>query len=183
MGALSATLAFTAPAHAQAYEGRERYWDERSLYSVEVEPHFAFGAEDVYGATGVGGGARIGIPFAYGHLGRVPQNLAFDFGGDILHYDNCYYGSYCGANYLMVPAAVQWNIFVARRVSIFGEGGAFVYKGWFNNCQPGDSTCSAPSDFGVLPTFAFGVRVHLSPGVALLARLGYPTSTIGVSFM
>jgi hypothetical protein len=183
LGALTAVVGYSAPAGAQQYGERHDYYWDRDTYSVEVEPHFAFGAEDVYGATGVGGGLRLGIPFAYGHLGRVPQNLAFDFGGDVLHYDNCYYGTYCGANYVMLPAALQWNVFVARPVSLFLEGGAFFYKGWLTPCQANDSSCSAPSDVGVLPTFAFGARVHLSPDVALTARLGYPSSTLGLSFM
>jgi hypothetical protein len=106
------------------------------------------------------------------------------FGGDILHYDNCYYGSYCSANYLIAPVALQWNVFVARSVSLFAEGGAFVYKGWFDQCGPGDGPgCSAPSDFGLLPTLALGARFHLGHDVSLTARLGYPTTTIGVSFM
>jgi hypothetical protein len=63
------------------------------------------------------------------------------------------------------------------------EGGAFLYKGWFDRCAPGDVGCSPPSDFGLLPTIALGGRVHFSPDVALTLRLGYPTTTLGVSFM
>jgi hypothetical protein len=155
----------------------------RADYGLEVEPHFAFGADNVYGTSGFGGGVRLGIPLAVGHIGRAPQNIALTFGGDILHYDNCYYGSYCSANYLVLPAAVQWNVFVARPVSLFLEGGAFLYKGWFDGCEIGDSGCSAPSDFGLLPTFALGGRIHLGDDVALTLRLGYPTTTLGVSFL
>jgi hypothetical protein len=158
--------------------------DDASLYPIEIEPHFTFGPENVYGSAGFGGGLRVGIPLVAGHLGRVPDNLAISFGGDILHYDNCYYTGYCGANYLMVPVAAQWNIFVARRVSIFGEGGAFLYKGWFDGCRPGDGPgCTAPSDFGVLPTLAVGLRVHMGPAAAFTLRVGYPTTTLGVSFL
>jgi len=114
----------------------------------------------------------------------VPDNLAVSFGGDIVHYDNCYASDQCGANYLMFPIAAQWNIFVLRRLSIFFEGGAYVYKGFYGNCGPGDGPgCSPPSDFGLLPTLAVGARVHFSPGTALTARLGYPTTTIGFSFL
>ncbi len=119
-----------------------------------------------------------------GHLGYVPDNLALTLGGDILRYDNCYFGTYCGADYLLIPVAAQWNIFVARRVSIFGEGGAFLYEGWFTTCGPLDGPgCSAPSNFGVLPTFAVGLRIHVGRSTALTLRLGYPTSTLGLSFM
>jgi hypothetical protein len=156
---------------------------ESSVYPVEIEPHFTFGPENVFGTAGFGGGLRIGIPLIAGRLGRVPDNLAISFGADILHYDNCYFANDCGANYLMFPVAAQWNIFVARRVSIFLEGGAFLYKGWFDECGPGNNGCAAPSDFGVLPTVAVGGRVHISRFSALTLRVGYPTTTFGLSFL
>jgi hypothetical protein len=156
---------------------------EPTAYPWEIEPHLTFGPGNVYGNAGYGAGLRVGFPFAEGHLGRLPQNLAFNFGGDLIHYDNCYFGNYCGANYLLVPAAAQWNVAIARPVTLFLEAGVFLYKGWFSGCAPGDVGCSPPSDFGLLPTLAFGGRIHLSENVALTMRLGYPTTTLGVSFM
>jgi hypothetical protein len=154
------------------------------VYPLEIEPHMTFGSENLYGTSGFGAGLRLGVPLAYGHLGSVPQNLAISFGADVLHYDNCFFGSDCGANYLIVPVAAQWNIFVARQVSVFGEAGAYVYKGWFAGCGPGDGPdCSPPSDFGLLPTIALGGRFHVGTSVALTLRLGYPTTTLGVSFL
>jgi hypothetical protein len=152
---------------------------ERVVYPIEIEPHFSFGAEDVYGAAGFGGGLRVGIPFAHGHLGRIPDNVAISFGGDIVHYDDCYNGSNCNGNYLMFPVAAQWNIGFVRSFSFLLEGGAYVYKGWYDTCGAG---CSGPSDFGILPTIAAGGRVHLGDNVALLFRIGYPMSTVGISF-
>jgi hypothetical protein len=160
-----------------------RYPMMAASYGIEVEVHGAFGAENVYGATGLGAGVRLSIPLVAGMLGRtVSDNLAISFGGDILHYDNCYYADLCGADYLMFPVAAQWNLFFGRRVSIFGEAGAFVYKGFFDGCAAGDIGCGAPPDLGVLPTLAVGARVHFRH-VALVARLGYPTVTLGVSFL
>jgi hypothetical protein len=179
---LAATAAWSATARAdgEVTLGRVR---EPLVYPIEFEPHLTFGAENVYGATGFGAGARVGIPLAVGHIGRAPQNLALTFGGDVVHYDNCYFGPYCGANYLMVPVAAQWNVGVVRPLSLFVEGGAFLYKGWFQGCGPGAVGCSPPSDFGLLPTLALGGRVHVGPDVALTLRVGYPTTTLGVSFM
>jgi hypothetical protein len=176
-----AILAMPSLARADGEVTMERL-REPTAYPIEVEPHLTFGAENVYGNTGFGAGARLGVPLAIGHLGPISQNLALSLGGDVVHYDNCYYGPYCGANYLIVPAALQWNIGVARPLSVFVEGGAFVYKGWFDHCAPGDVGCSAPSDFGLLPTLALGGRVHLGQDVALTLRVGYPTTTFGVSF-
>jgi hypothetical protein len=34
-----------------------------------------------------------------------------------------------------------------------------------------------------LPTIAVGGRVHLHDNVALLFRVGYPMSTVGISFL
>jgi hypothetical protein len=152
---------------------------ERVYYPIEVEPHFSIGNEDVFGAVGYGGGVRLGVPLARGHLGRIPQNIAFSFGGDIVHYDDCYSGAGCSANYLMFPVAAQWNIGFARGFSLLLEGGGYVYKGWYDACGP---TCS-PSDLGVLPTFAVGGRVHVHDNVAFLFRVGYPMSTLGISFL
>ena len=183
-GGCAAVALVAAPSIAGAQPGETRLERvEPADYSVEIEPHFSFGAENVYGATGFGAGLRVGLPLAVGHIGRAPQNLALSFGGDVLHYDNCYFGGYCSANYLMVPVALQWNVFVARPVSLFLEGGAFLYKGWFDECGPGDAGCSAPPDFGLLPTLALGGRIHLGRDAALTLRLGYPTSTLGVSFL
>jgi hypothetical protein len=185
LGGLSLAGALVAiPARAQGELPAPPREDAR-LYPIEIEPHFSFGAENVYGATGFGAGLRVSVPVVAGYLGRgVPQNLAVSFGGDILNYQNCYYADDCGANYLMLPVAAQWNVFVARRVSLFGEAGAFVYKGFFNGCGPGDGPgCNAPSDFGVLPTLAVGARFHLADNVSFTARIGYPTMTLGVSFL
>ncbi len=177
-------VAATSPAaHAQERFIRVEPSDV-ARYPVEVEVHAAFGADNVYGTTGFGGGLRVSVPLVAGWLGRdVADNLAITFGGDVLNYGNCYYQGLCGANYLMLPVAAQWNIFFGRRLSIFGEAGAYVYKGFFDGCGPGENACGAPSDFGVLPTFALGLRVRVAPQVALLARLGYPTTTLGVSFL
>jgi hypothetical protein len=158
--------------------------ESTAVYPVEIEPHLAFGPENVYGASGYGAGVRFGVPVAFGHLGSVPQNLAVGIGLDLLHYDNCYFGTICGANYLLVPAAAQWNLFVTQPVSVFAEGGAYLYKGWFTGCGPGDGPgCVPPSDFGLLPTIALGGRFRLGPSAALTLRIGYPTTTLGVSFM
>lgn len=177
-----AVLAVPATAGAQGEVTMEGL-REPTAYPFEIQLHLSFGADNVYGASGFGAGLRVGIPLAVGHIGRLPQNLALSVGGDILHYDSCYYGDYCSANYLAVPAALQWNVGIARPVSLFLEGGVFVYKGWFDHCGPGDANCDAPSDFGLLPTVAIGGRVHLGENVALTLRVGYPTTTLGVSFL
>ncbi len=183
VGFVSVLLAWIPPGTAQAQE-RVYYVQEPSAYPIEVEPHFSFGADNVYGEAGVGAGLRFSVPVVSSLLVRVPDNLAISFGGDFLHYDNCYFGSECGANYLILPVAAQWNIFPAPRVSFFAEGGVFLYKGFFNECGPLDGPgCVAPSDFGLLPTLAVGARILMGGNASFIARLGYPTFTLGVSFL
>jgi len=178
-----ATICAPAVARAQGPEGAPPDRDP-SAYPLEVEPHFAFGAGGIYTASGVGAGLRVSIPVVSDLLHAVPDNLAITFGGDLLHYDDCYYGNDCGANYLLLPVGVQWNVFVARRVSLFAEAGVFVFKGFFNQCASGTGPgCSAPSDFGLGPLLGVGVRVHLGDNVSFTARLEYPTMTLGVSFL
>jgi hypothetical protein len=156
-----------------------------SAYPVELEPHFAFATGGIYrGASGFGAGLRLSIPFVRGLLRGVPNDLALTLGADLLRYGDCYYGAECGANYLMVPAGAQWNVFVGRRLSMFAEGGVVVFRGFFEGCSPADGpSCSSPSDFGVLPMVAAGVRVHVGDDVSFTARLGYPTFTVGISFL
>jgi hypothetical protein len=56
--ALSAGVVVT-PATARAdVDARMDTLRERKAYAIEVEPHFTFGAENVYGNTGFGAGAR-----------------------------------------------------------------------------------------------------------------------------
>lgn len=180
----AAALTIGSAAHAQPEERAVTIETEPSAYPIEIEPHFTFGPDNVYGDSGFGAGLRVSIPIVASLLVNVPDNLAISFGGDLIHYDNCYFGSECGANYLMLPVAAQWNVFVARRVSLFAEGGVFVYKGFFDECGPGDGPgCVAPSDFGILPTLALGARIHMGDNASFTARVGYPTITLGVSFL
>ena len=179
-----AILLTFAPATAFSADEREGRDTQAPHYSVEIEPHVSFGPASVYGGSGFGGGVRFGIPLVAGHIGSVPDNLAIGFGADLIHYDSCYYGVNCGANYLFLPVVAQWNLFFARRFSFFVEGGAFVYKGWRDECSFGAGLgCRAPSDLGALPSLAVGGRVYFSDSVAFTFRLGYPTVTLGISIL
>jgi hypothetical protein len=184
LGAASALFLVSAPASAQQVVVRERVAGEPSAYLLEIEPHFTFGAENVYGNTGYGAGLRAGVPFVPSLLTNVPDNLAFSLGADFLHYENCFFPDRCGANYLDFIGAVQWNIFVLPRLSVFAEGGAFVYAGFFTGCSAADGPdCANPSRTGVLPTLAVGGRLHFADHAALALRLGYPSMTLGLSFL
>jgi hypothetical protein len=181
--AASAAALVAVPAAASAQEERPTGREAQAVYPIEVEPHFAFGLQAAYAGSGAGAGVRVDIPLAYGLLERVPDNVAVSLGADFLRYDDCYAPGYCGVTAMALPVAGQWNVFVARRVSLFAEGGAFVYHGWFDACRPSDVGCATPSDFGVMPTLAIGGRVYLGRHGAITARVGYPMITLGASFL
>lgn len=172
-----------APTLAHADDEDVRTYGDPA-YRYEIEPHFSFGAASVYGGPGVGAGLRASLPLVAGHLGRTRDNLALSFGGDFIHYDSCYFGSYCGADYLLVPVAAQWNIFFHRNVSFLAEAGLYMYKGWRNECEFGRGLgCKEPSALGAQPDIAVGGRVRIAENVAFTMRVGYPTMTVGFSFM
>lgn len=173
-----------APRDASAAEEIIREPGAHPDYPIEIEPHMAFGSADIYGWTGVGAGLRLSIPIVKnGFIRTINDNVAISFGGDFLHYETCYFGDRCGANYLIFPAALQWNFFLSPHWSVAGEGGVFLYKGFIEGCAPGPGGCYEPSTFGALPTVAFAGRYHISENVNLALRVGYPTITFGVSFL
>ncbi len=170
-------------------------------YTVEVEPHGVWGWTDYNHAPGdgFGLGARFSIPVTDdGFIKTINNSVAVTFGVDWLHYSgtacyyyyygprypgNCYYVG--DANYLFFPVAMQWNFFVAKSWSVFGEPGLFIYHGWFDYCSgvaPG-YPCSNPTSTGVDVALYIGGRYHFNEHVALTLRIGYPTFSLGVSFM
>lgn len=163
-------------------------------YSVEVEPHLLLGWGSAYGSTGIGIGGRVSIPIVQdGFIKTINNSVAISFGLDFVHYSGCYdygfaYNGNCGANYLFIPAVMQWNFFVAEHWSVFGEPGLYIYHGFFdtNYCASlvgNRFNCSEPTTTGVGPAFYLGGRYHFSEHVALTMRIGYPSLSVGVSFM
>ena len=171
-------------------------------YVVELEPHLLLGWTATYvSGTGFGLGGRVSIPITHeGFIKTINNSVAIGLGLDWVHYSgpDCYY-YYRGvgpcyaapsADYLEFPVVMQWNFYVAQHWSVFGEPGLYIYHGIFsspNYCNaPGLPPCGYFYNFtetGVGPAFYVGGRYHFSDSVALTMRLGYPTISIGVSFM
>jgi hypothetical protein len=161
--------------------------NDHPTYTVELEPHLLFGWANLYGSSGYGIGGRASIPIIQnGFIPTINNSVAISFGLDLLHYDSAYFGRSSSANFLFFPVAMQWNFFVHSKWSVFGEPGIYIYKGFFDSfCDglPANVPCTAPHSFGVQPMFNVGGRYHFSEHVALTMRVGYPTFSIGVSFM
>jgi hypothetical protein len=148
-----------------------------------------------YGGTAFGLGARFSIPIVHnGFIPNLNNSVAISFGLDWLHYSDCYYyfraaGYGCGANYFQFPIALQWNFYVAKRWSVFGEPGLYIYHGVFDTnyggyCNgPGLPPCAYPNATGVDFAAWVGGRFHITDSISLTMRLGYPTLSFGGSFM
>ena len=132
-----------------------------------------------------------------GFVPSINNSVAISFGVDWVHYSGtgCYvyntgphlYTGPCydvgDANTLFFPVVMQWNFFVARQWSVFGEPGLVIYHGFFDYCTNAPAGCQNPSSTGVDVALYVGGRYHVSDHVALVLRIGYPTFSFGVSFM
>jgi len=194
---LSAALALATTARA---DDTIKHPGDHPDYPVEIELHglWSWTHYDYAPNDGFGLGARFSIPIVKnGFIPSINNSVAIGFGVDWLHYsgDNCYdYGGphYHGpcydvgdANYVFFPVVMQWNFFVAKQWSVFGEPGLVIYHGFFDYCAgaPAGFNCGNPTSTGVDFAFYLGGRYHVSEHVALVLRIGYPTFSFGVSFM
>jgi len=164
-------------------------------YSVEIEPHL-LAAFFRYGATGIGLGGRFTIPIVKnGFVSTINNNVGIGFGLDWIHYSGCYYGRWyyysgCYYNSFWFPVDLQWNFFLTKHWSVFGELGlGIIYSDWggYYGPQPccdrfGCYDCG-PSRWGLEPVIFVGGRYHFSDAIALTLRLGWPYISFGVSFM
>jgi len=180
-------------AHAQSLIKRPGV---RPQYTFELEPHVVmspFSAPDDITDDALGLGVRGTIEvLPDGFLPKVNDSVGIGFGLDWLRYQRPRYRGVCerfvpgagglpvcvatdsghGIDYVLVPVVMQWNFWLHPRWSVFGEPGLALY-------HRGDG-----GGFGVSPLiFAAGGRFHFTDHVSLTLRLGYPTVSLGVSFL
>lgn len=185
----------TATGHAQSIIKNP---GDHPNYGVELEPHLDFGWANLYASNGFGAGLRAGIPIVQnGFIPTINNSVAISFGADILRYSGCYYGGTvfatgndlgCGATYFLFPVTMQWNFWLSPRWSVFGEPGLYIYHATFDSfCDKlkGNAflACAEPTHTGVGFAAYAGGRFHFNDTVALTLRLGYPTVSLGVSFL
>ncbi len=167
-------------------------------YKLEIEPRGAFAPYAPPGgwaAVGLGGGVNFGINVApTGFLPTVNDSVAITLGIDTLHYfgggavtSGCAQWRGSGDSAICVrsrrgggpetvfftPVTMQWNFYLTPKWSVFGEPGlAMLFR------------TARHSGFrvGATPTFFVGGRFHFSKDATLTMRIGYPYTTIGVSF-
>ena len=182
---------FTTTTHAHADTLIIRSPGDHSRYLFEAEPHLLLGLID---PPGVASGTGLGLGFRgtfilvdNGFVPSINNSIGLGVGLDWVHYGHgrahcnrdqgpsgvCNFDDSESVNNLWVPVVMQWNFFLSRQWSVFGEPGLAVRY------------TSTPDDHKVSvdPQFYAGGRWHFSDQMTLTMRLGYPTFSVGVSFM
>jgi len=187
--ALAFAAATLAPQIARA-DDTIKHPGDHPVYAWELEPHLLFGWDNIFPGNSYGIGGRFSIPIVEnGFVPSINNSIAITFGVDFLHHSsNCFNVAgldySCDANFLYFPVAMQWNFFVAQRWSVFGEPGLFIYHGFFDNVCPPNGLCAAyPNDTGIRPALYAGGRFHINDKITLTMRIGYPTFSVGVSWL
>jgi hypothetical protein len=198
-----AALVVSLCARPAAAQSTIKQYGDRPSYGVELEPHLAVGWIDPPGygtgqGIGLGGHATFEI-IGHGFIPNLNNSVGIGVGLDWIHYPGNGTGprgtcthfepgpagtSICtqvkgGADttdYLWIPVVLQWNFWLARKWSAFGEVG--VALRWEDL-----------HDIGFSPFLTWaGGRYHLSDKATLTLRLGIPFVitpyvTFGVSFL
>ena len=189
LAGLGLALAVTRPARADTLIIRSP--GDHPRYDFEAEPHVLLGLID---PPGVGSGSGLGLGFRgtlvlleNGFVPTINNSVGLGFGLDWVHYGHgrnrcnrdpgpsgvCVFDDTESVNNLWLPVVMQWNFFLSRQWSVFGEPGLALRF----QAARGDQS------FQVDPQLYVGGRWHFADGFALTLRAGYPSFSAGVSFM
>lgn len=131
-------------------------------YSFELEPEVILRFDRHYN-DGPGLGVRGSVPIVFnGFVSSINNSVAITFGFDKDPFAE-------GKNYY-IPLGLQWNFWLHRNFSVFGEPGVLF--------AITDRTHVHPELWG-------GARVHFTDFLALTGRISLPSSPgigLGVSF-
>lgn len=155
-------------------------------YAAEIEVHGTVAAFDKF-FVGLGGGARASFPiWPFTPFKGFDNDLGFGIGIDIIRY-----GAYkprdpkeptlrVAAYY--VPIYIQWNVWMGSRASFFLEPTLmYRFATYIDNCDSSALPCTQTTRF--IPTGSLGLRFRLADRVAGTIRVGWPTATLGVSWL
>ncbi|HEY3498514.1 MAG TPA: hypothetical protein VGK73_27675 [Polyangiaceae bacterium] len=154
-----AALAFVVHAGAaRADQMVIKYPGQHPRYIFEAEPHALLAPFDDF-VPGVGFRGTVEI-VDNGFIPKINNTVGITFGIDYAHKG------------VWVPVAMQWNFWLSRKWSVFGEPGVSIRAG------------DLPRDHKV-GWFAFwaGGRYHFTDHITLTMRIGHPTLSVGVSFL
>lgn len=135
---------------------------EHPHYVFEAEPHGLLGFWGPFAKGAVGAGFRGTVVVVDdGFISSINDSVGITFGGDF----------FFGRNRFYIPVALQWNFWLSRNWSVFGEPGVSFSLGGGKKVDLLD------------PLIMGGARLHLGDTVALTLRAGYPAVSVGVSFL
>jgi hypothetical protein len=186
-------LGWSSPASAQS---TIKTPGARTHYVLELEPHVLFGPFD---PPGFGSGQGVGLGFrgtveilGEGFIRPLNDSIGIGFGADWIHYDSdddfrgrcARYESAPGGtrvcveiegaggetDYLYLPVVMQWNFWLHRYWSVFGEPGLGLHLLEFDEVH-----------FDPFILY-LGGRFHPTSSIAITARVGYPSFSLGASF-
>lgn len=182
-----ATSLVCSPAHADTSVIKRPGAHPR--YSLEAEPHLSIGIGNgpgpVNGGNGFGPGGRFTLELVdNGFISSINNTVGIGFGLDAIFWGDTDYDVCSGPgnarvcerrhdNFreLVLPVVMQWNFWVSRNWSVFGEPGvAFRLR---------ENTDDRFEPF----VFYAGGRYHFSDNLTLTMRIGYPSVSVGVSFL
>ncbi|HMJ13374.1 MAG TPA: hypothetical protein VK524_18270, partial [Polyangiaceae bacterium] len=156
-------------------------------YRFEAEPHVLLGFVDAPGPAN-GNGAGLGFRGTIelvdnGFISQINNTIGIGFGLDWVRYGDggrrcvrvrggpCeFFDDDDGVDYLILPVVMQWNFWLSRNWSVFGEPGIALRFYDDDNDRTDDDGLN-------LDPFVFyaGGRWHFSDYAALTLRVGYPT--------
>lgn len=180
----------TAEAHAQSIIKRP---GAHPNYSFEAEPHLVFRDNSHDDGTGFGPGFRGTVVIVdNGFISKINNSVGIGFGLDWLAFGDEHCHGNRGNNnpdddhcheprQIVLPLVMQWNFWLHRQWSVFGEPGlAFVYTNDAHHHWEDDD-----DDLDIDPfVFYAGGRFHFSDTATLTMRIGFPvTLSVGVSFL
>jgi hypothetical protein len=194
------TIALTTATSAQADRLMIRRIGAHPDYSFELEPHLNLGLVDPPGmATGYGYGAGLRGTIEIvdnGFISSINNTVGIGFGADFVRHAispsqrNCNETApdptdpqerICidiregdNATFLVFPVVLQWNFWLSQQWSVFGEPGVTIVQADY-----GGGHTELHADGGIYA----GARWNFAESAALTMRLGYPTFSLGVSFL
>ena len=163
-------------------------------YFFEAEPHFLVG---VFSAPGPADSSGLGVGFRgtielvdNGFVSSINNTVGVGFGVDYVRWGTfedpdgrcvrevtegrnivCTEREEAGFSYLWFPVVMQWNFWLSRNWSVFGEPG-LAYR------------LRTPGDDSIDPIVLYGGgRWHFARGMSLTMRIGVPTFSVGLSML
>ncbi|HEY1960202.1 MAG TPA: hypothetical protein VGH28_31550 [Polyangiaceae bacterium] len=143
-------------------------------YFAELEVHglVAYGGGPLligrYPLVGFGPGFHANFRILKnGFIPSLNDNVAIGVGAELVFdTDN--------AVHLVTPIFLQWNFWITKHWSVLGEPGVAIAFPL--------STPRGPEPVFLTPALSVGARYNFNDHVTLLMRLGFPVSSVGVSF-